>query len=254
MALDSAHATVDRADVVMGALALAILPALLLEGHPNPAVRMVAIGTNWVIWFAFCAEFVWRLRQGRWMVLQVVRREWFNVALILLSPPFLVPGEFASLRSLRVLRVVRLLRVLSIATIGFALCRRVLQHQKFHYVLLVAAMTVTIGTLAIYVAEGGRNPGMTSIGDALWWVMVTATTVGYGDVSPMTTTGRFIGVGVMLVGIGVIGIFTATLASFLLQQDEKSELDRLHASLHEVHSKLDRVLAERNPGEPSSTP
>jgi hypothetical protein len=51
----------------------------------------------------------------------------------------------------------------------------------------------------------------------------------------------------MFVGIGVIGIFTATIASFLLQHDEPSELDRLHASLQELHLKLDLVLAERTP-------
>ena len=231
----------------MGALALAILPALLLEGHPDPRVRTVAVGANWVIWFAFCAEFVWRLRQGRWMLLRVARHEWFNLALIVLSPPFLVPSTFASLRSLRVLRLARLLRVLSVATIGFALTKRALQHRKFHYVLLVATVTVAVGTLAIYAVEGGLNPRIASVGDALWWVIVTATTVGYGDVSPITTAGRLIAVGLMFVGIGVIGIFTATIASFLLQHDEPSELDRLHASLQELHLKLDLVLAERKP-------
>jgi voltage-gated potassium channel len=60
-------------------------------------------------------------------------------------------------------------------------------------------------------------------GDALWWAVVTATTIGYGDLSPVTVEGRLIAVVLMLTGIGVIGVFTATVASFFFEQ-ERSEV------------------------------
>jgi len=83
-----------------------------------------------------------------------------------------------------------------------------------------------------------------SLGDALWWAAVTTTTVGYGDVSPVTGEGRLIAVVLMLVGIAVVGVFTATLASFFFEQDKTTELARLEGRLREIESKLDRLLGQ----------
>ena len=74
---------------------------------------------------------------------------------------------------------------------------------------------------------------------------MTVTTVGYGDISPTTTEGRVIATCLMLLGIGVIGAFTATVASFFVQQDEGSELVAIEARLDGIERKLDALLARR---------
>ena len=80
--------------------------------------------------------------------------------------------------------------------------------------LCVGTIAVSLGALGIYVLERGIT--VESLGDAYWWAIVTVTTVGYGDVSPKTTEGRLVATALMIVGIGVISVFTATLASFFL--------------------------------------
>ena len=85
--------------------------------------------------------------------------------------------------------------------------------RKGTVAVLVATLVVSLSAFGIYAVEGGQNKNITSVGDGFWWAIVTATTVGYGDVSPMTTEGRFIAVALMLVGIGFISILTATVAS-----------------------------------------
>lgn len=232
-------------ELVMGGLALAVLPALLLEDHPEPSVRLTGAVLNWIIWLAFCADVLLHFKRSGWR-LSFVRDAWLDVALVLLAPPFLVPAAMQGVRSLRILRTLRFLRVLravSIAGIGLRVSGRALRHRSFHYVLLVALITIGLGTVGIYVLEHGTNPGIRSIDDALWWAVVTATTVGYGDVSPATGEGRLIAVVLMLVGIGVIGIFTATVANFMFEQEGDDRLAQLERRLVEIDRKLDVLTA-----------
>ncbi len=87
-----------------------------------------------------------------------------------------------------------------------------LRRENLHQILLGAGAVVFLGGLGFYVFE--KQVGLW---DALWWAVVTATTVGYGDISPATPAGRVIGVAVMLVGIGFVGLLTATIAGIVIE-------------------------------------
>jgi voltage-gated potassium channel len=123
------------------------------------------------------------------------------------APWFLFPGagggEFVVL-----LRLARLARLM-MASKG---SRRLL--DQLGRVVVVAAGVVTVGSLVAYHAEHSTNPGFATVGDALWWGIVTLTTVGYGDIVPKTPTGRLAGVAIMLTGIAVLGVLAGSLSSF----------------------------------------
>jgi len=231
-----------RLEWPMVVLAFATVPALMLEARSStPWLRTLASVLNWTIWTGFVGEYVGRLvlapdRRA------FVRAAWFDLLIIVLSPPFLVPESMESLRAARVLRLLRLLRVVAVATIGFRHLRKALAHRQFHWVVVVAVATVVGGAIAEYAVEGRGNGSLSSFGDSLWWAVVTATTVGYGDLSPATTEGRVIAVLLMLVGIGVIGVFTATIASFFLSS-ESQESAAVHARLDAIERKVDELLA-----------
>ncbi len=234
----------------MGLLALAVIPLLILEARAtDPAVRSNAIASNWAIWLTFCAEFLVKLALAHHR-LRFIRSAWFDIALIVLSPPFLVPQEldavraFRAVRLVRALRVLRVVRVLALATIGLRLTRGVLRHRGFHYVIVVAIVIVGVGALAVYHLEQGVNPAIGAVGDAVWWAVVTATTVGYGDVSPVTGEGRVVAVLLMLVGIAVIGVFTATVSSFFFEQQRENEHARIDGRLKAIEEKLDQLLGQ----------
>ena len=226
-------------------LALLIVPALVLEEHASdPRLREAAYVTNWVVWLAFCGEFGirWAARP-RWRFL---RESWFDLLLIIVSPPFLVPDALQAARGLRVIRILRLLRLAragAVATIGLRLSRHLFGRRKFHYTALVAVAVVLLGALAMFVVERGQNHMVASFGDALWWSVVTATTVGYGDLSPVTTEGRLIAVVLMLTGIGVIGVFTATVASMFFEHDQRDPATDVRVRLDILEQKLDAILA-----------
>jgi voltage-gated potassium channel len=175
---------------------------------------------------------------------RALRLAWLDLALVLVTAPF-VPLPLDAARLLRLARVFRLGVAVSLA---MRRARAVLQHRQFHFVALLAVVAVVLGGLAIYTVEGGPTGRIQSVGDGIWWAIVTATTVGYGDISPATTEGRIIAVVLMLLGIGVIGAFTATVASFFVAQEEGSELAEIAARLARVEAKLDALLENRHPG------
>jgi voltage-gated potassium channel len=235
-------------DWTMAGLALAVVPVLLVENRATvPALQFGARVVNWIIWLAFCAEFFGGLvhanRRARFL-----RANWFDLAIIVVSPPFGVPEVLQgtrSLRAFRVLRLLRLLRVAAVMTMGLKFASRGLARRKFHYVVLVSLAVVGLGAVGIYMTEAGANSAIQSFGDAVWWALVTVTTVGYGDVSPITTEGRVIAVVLMFTGIGVIGIFTATVASLFFEHDQDAEMARVEQRLEGLEAKIDRLLRER---------
>jgi voltage-gated potassium channel len=246
---------VARADWPLVVLAAAVIPVVVLEDHaPSASVRAWATIANWIIWVAFLAEFLarWAVEQFR---LRFLRRAWPGVLFLALTAPVtteILRGALA-LRSLRALRALRLLRVGGVAWLALRHLRDGLAERRFHYIGAVAGVVVLLGAAGLYMIEGDHNPAVDSVGDALWWAIVTATTVGYGDISPSTLEGRAIAVVLMLVGIGVIGIFTASVASHMFADDREAPADDLAARLDRIERALDSVRADlaalrRNPG------
>jgi voltage-gated potassium channel len=100
---------------------------------------------------------------------------------------------------------------------------RLLRKETLGRLMIVTFCILTVGTVGMALFEKGRNESLDSIGDAIWWSLVTVTTVGYGDISPATTGGRIIGVVVMIFGIGFLGMFTATIASIFVERKMRQD-------------------------------
>jgi len=143
-------------------------------------------------------------------------------------------------RPLRLLRLVTLLRVLQ-QVAGTALRGRVVI-----YVAGAASLLIFVAALAELDQE--RNaPGasIVTFPDGLWWAVVTITTVGYGDLYPVTETGRLIATAVMLGGIALIGVVTATLASWIVERVSASEGLEQAATRRQVTELTEEVRALR---------
>jgi voltage-gated potassium channel len=180
----------------------AILP-LVIVPESNGWVGVV-VGV--VTWLVFLVDYVMHARHlehyGR------TRLGRFDLFVVVATAPwFLFPGAQAG-QFVVLLRLARLARLL-MATRG---ARRLF--ERLGRVALLAGGVVVIGSLVAYHAEHPVNPEFATVGDALWWGMVTLTTVGYGDIVPKTTTGRWVAVVIMITGIAVLGLLAGSLASF----------------------------------------
>jgi voltage-gated potassium channel len=90
----------------------------------------------------------------------------------------------------------------------------------FKYMVAVCAVCILTGGMLIHFTEG------MSFADGIWWAFVTATTVGYGDISPTTICGRIIASVLMIVGIGLIGSLTSTITALFFNRKSKSDTAR----------------------------
>lgn len=223
-----------RIDPWMMVLAVAWLPVLvvplLTTVHGAPAAAMA--GFDYAVWAAFGLEYAWKLRlaqdKGRFF-----RHHLLDLAVV--AVPILRPFRLAEL-----LRFIRLGRVVVVLFEGLGRAKAVLTHRGLHYVLLSVTLIVFTAA-ALEVVLERHSTGATSIhgfGQSIWWAVVTVTTVGYGDKVPVSGAGQIVAVFLMLTGIGLVGVLTATVASFFVKQDRSQELAELKAQLDEIRGLL----------------
>jgi voltage-gated potassium channel len=191
-------------ETVMVAMAVTVI-ALLAQPDHGP-VRTV----NLVIWAVFVTDYAVRL------VLSGDRRTFVRRNVIDLVA--ILPWDlFRAARALRALRILRLLRATAVLWRVSATIRAVLGTNALGWVLAATGVVVLLGAGAVMVAE----PDMGTFGDALWWSIVTSTTVGYGDLAPETVIGRAVAVVLMIVGIGALGMITGSIATHFIHGNQE---------------------------------
>ncbi|MFC9790709.1 potassium channel family protein [Rhodococcus sp. NPDC127528] len=199
---------------------------VLAQPHGRTAAALDVVVA--LSWFCFACDYVVRLSlahdRGRWILRHLV--DLAVVALPLLRP-------------LRMLRLLILVTALQKA-LGSAIRGRVVV-----YTVTCAVLFIYVASLAMLETERGHPDAViTSFGESLWWSITTVTTVGYGDYAPVTTSGRIIAVLLMIGGISLIGVVTATVASWIVQRVAEEEdgnraatakqIDSLHSEIVEL--------------------
>jgi voltage-gated potassium channel len=204
----------------------------ILDPDLSPGWAATCRVVVWVTWGLLGVEYLVRLAlaQDRWRFVCSHPIDLASIALPLLRP-------------LRLLRLVTLLSVLN------RYAGNSLRGKVGIYLVGSATLIVFVGALAMLDAERGHGGPIESFGDSLWWAMTTITTVGYGDMYPVTTTGRLIAAALMIAGIAVLGVVTASLASWLIErvsdagqaaEDEtRAEIRELVAEVHLLRQKLE---------------
>lgn len=213
------------------ALALAFLVVFLLPLYrpdlPSGVLQTLR-AANVLIWLAFAVDYLARLR------LSPDRRAF-------------VRGHIPDLLTLAVpvLRPLRLLRVVGVLGAG---ARRAGERRVAGTTALVvgavALLVVVGGGLILDAERGAQGANIADAQDALWWAATTVTTVGYGDRFPVTGEGRAVAVALMLGGIALLGVVTATIAAWFVERVQADDVNATDATLHDVLAEL-REVRER---------
>lgn len=233
-AYDRFSAAVAMPLTVLALVWLPILIVPIVERLPA-GVAMACEAIDYFVWAAFAIEY------GVKLYLTPERRHFFTHHLVELA--------VVALPLLRPLRALRLLRILNIARAGVILTnalrrvRGILTHHGLHYVLIVVlGVIVVCAALEYGFEQDARASTIQNFGDALWWAIATVTTVGYGDKYPVSAGGRGVAVVLMVVGIGLLGVLTATVASYFVGAAANEDKAAMDKRLDKIEGMLARVL------------
>ncbi len=239
--------------IVTYASLLSVVIAVVDITYPLPEdARLRLYLVDLVIVSILIIDYVYRARKsGDWR--GYIRRTFYELpALIPVGLLALLESFLAGLGVLRLLRLVRVLRLILIVSRGsrfLSIAESTAGRLKFMYVVGFAAITLVFGALAIYFVESPvPESQIKDLSTALWWAIVTATTVGYGDVVPVTPLGRAIGVLLMIVGIAslsmMVGIVATSLAKALEAAGAEDERIEEICSMVRRLGELDRSELE----------
>lgn len=202
----------------------------------EPAATILFVATT-LIWVVFVADLIIRTFLSRRPIQYLVRH-----------PIDVIACAVPAFRGLRVLRIL---------TAGQWLIRRGsrLAVGKTAVALVIAVLFVSyVASLAVLDAErGAPDANITNFGDAVWWSFTTMSTVGYGDAFPVTFSGRAVAVGLMVVGVSLLGIVSATLASSFIARirgEEESDTAKVLARLDGLEREM-RLLREQGTRPPT---
>ena len=194
-------------DETLTALAVIYLAAFSYPAFVDPVpddVQIVLDSIQWIVWGVFAIDVAYGLTKS------ADRKQYVKSH----------PLEILSV-ALPVLRPLRLLRLV---TIGSLVIQRVAVGRQFAITLKVFLFSILIAYIAavqITIVERPiESSNIKSFGDGLWWALTTVTTVGYGDRFPTTTEGRTIAFALMLVGISLMGVITASVAAWFVKMSQ----------------------------------
>jgi voltage-gated potassium channel len=232
-------------DLLLCFLSVYVLVVLSIEAvlPLSPQARLVLAHVDTGICVLFLIEFVVRLTRTK-EKLAYLKWGWVDLVSSVPVLPVLRIG-----RMVRVVRVFRVLRsVRSAKSIGSVLLANRAK-GTLASALLVSVLLVTASSVAILHTEVDPSGNIKTAEDAVWWSLVTITTVGYGDKFPVTSEGRIVAAFLMTAGVGLFAVFTGCVASWFMragqQQDASLDLRREMAALREELSQIRGVAARQ---------
>lgn len=235
----------DAVVFVVGVLSIAIV-FWFESTSPNAQQTRIILAVDAAMVAYFFADFIAMWRDRNW------DRKWFGWnAWRLLG---MIPLAVAHLGFLRLLRLARIVAVLdSIPPVhqGLRKLRRNIDWVTLRPLALTATFITVVGAVLVWLAERRFNPELMEFTEAIWWAIVTVTTVGYGDVTPITPLGRMVAVVLMVTGIGTIGMLASQVSSAMIAghatgqsvDDRLARLVQMHTDGHLSDSEFEAAKA-----------
>lgn len=202
----------------------------------DPATVIILEYADFAVCTVFLMDFLVSLFRAENRLKYLVTWGWLD---LLSSIPTMDLARWG--RAARILRVFRVLRGLRATKLLANLLVKDRAKNTALAAALLAVVTLTFGSIAILHFESGSDANITTADNALWWAFATIATVGYGDLYPTTSEGRFVAALLMATGVGLAGTFAGVLASWFVGEDDntaaeiaalREEIRRLREAVH----------------------
>lgn len=205
-------------DLVLLILILASVFVIMLESIPSIRTEYydVVHTAEWCFTILFALEYITRIIISP-KPMKYILSWWGIIDLISILPTFISPfiSGYTSLRVIRAFRLLRIFRILKLSRFtsesqALAHSLKASYYKIMVFMFFVVMLMILTGTL-MYVIEGGKN-GFNSIPASIYWAIVTTTTVGYGDITPVTILGKMLSSLMMLTGYAIIAVPTGLIS------------------------------------------
>ena len=217
---------------------LMLIPVLVIE-YTQQTLEPVALYLNWGIWTVFLVEYVvlFYFSENK---IEFIKSHKIELIIIIFSFP-IVPEGLESSGFLRFARLPRLLNGLRFFRLAALLNRfastvkSIFNSKGLRFIVYATIGIVLFFGFLFYISE----PAVQTYSDGLWWALVTITTVGYGDITPLTNLGRIIASALMIMGIGFIATITAAVSSYFISSFGDRDI-----TMNDLAKKLDKLEVE----------
>ncbi len=221
-------------------LTIASILTIIAVEFTSGEMQFVLVSLDFVFTLVLILDFVLRSREGgkRYLLMNFYEIFAYIPAIVLF---YFVPPHLAVIfRGLRILRII---------AFGIKLMKemRARAAKLLSYAMLMLFITILLGSTSFYIAEGEARS--LNFFDCIYWAVVTITTVGYGDIVPMTPLGKIISMIIVLLGVSIVSLFTASILSAVMSEEKlglREEIEKL-IKKHEKRSLDDdekRLLLE----------
>lgn len=170
-----------------------------------------------------------------------VKSNWIDIIVmlpdILLNYVFLLLGLTNITWLIRLLRLIRVIRVVALFKKNIRLFTNFIKETRLDKLLTLVVIVIISSSVAFYFLETSNN-----FIDSLWYVLVTLTTLGYGDIVPHTPIGKILGILLIIIGIFVFSTLTGAISSIYTKKIEKDTLNELNERLDRLEEKLDKII------------
>lgn len=202
--------------LILSFMSLAIVTSLIFIPQTDDAYRLF-LGIDTFICLMFWCQLLTDLCRSKQKI-NYLKTHWLD---FIASIPIIEP-----VRYIRILQIFRVLRLIRSSQQVLAHIRSNRREATVATIFLLITVLVTVGSALILILEGSDpNANIHSATDAVWWVFVTISTVGYGDHYPVTTSGKLLAAIIIICGVGLFGMVAGLVSSVVSDPQKQKEVN-----------------------------
>jgi voltage-gated potassium channel len=221
-------------------IGLTLLDVILLTGiifvPINSGTYQIIVLFDLIVVCILAAQFVNRLYHADDRT-KYLKNNWFD--LIGMVPEILLAGYSGVFRYFRLIKILSLLRKNIVSLFDY------IERANLEYGVITLIFVIISGAILFYFFEYGVNPNVNSLDDALWYILITITTVGYGDIYPRTIGGRFATLIIIVGGLSFVSYVAFKMTGLFFEQSEDKET-LMEKKLESMDKKIDRLQEDLN--------
>ena len=230
----------EKREILVSALTAVYVGIIIYQLVYNPikSTEYVIYLFDLIVTAILITDFFLRMRESKDNKRIFILKHLYEIPALI---PLIIFGMFENYTYLnvvfRLLRLVRLFRIIHLYSRILSFSAQT--NNRLLYIVAVSGMAVSGGAIGIYLVEGNAPESkVTNLGDAFWWAIVTVTTVGYGDIYPVTAEGKIIASILMIFGIAILGILISTLGASFIESRLKPKLNVEEESKKVINEKI----------------